>query len=300
MSGPTPDPADPAVAPTPAAPGSADVPAAATAAAPAAAPAGARPPLLELRHVDAAYGPYRALFDVSFSVPERSAVALVGSNGAGKSTVARVVSGLVRASAGSVRFGGQDVTRLPAWRIARLGLAHAPEGRAVFASLTVQENLALVFRRAVGRRGEADALERAYDAFPRLGERRQQPAGTLSGGEQRMLALAKVLALPQRLLVVDELSLGLAPVVVDEVFAALRRILAAGTALLVVEQHVGRALDLADEVVVLAKGRVVQRGRVDEVGDAVAGLLPTRAGSSNRPSGDDRPAGAGPGPDAGA
>jgi len=148
----------------------------------------------------------------------------------------------------------------------------------------------------VGRRGEAEALGRAYDAFPRLGERRHQPAGTLSGGEQRMLALAKVLALPQRLLVVDELSLGLAPVVVDEVFAALRRILAAGTALLVVEQHVGRALDLADEVVVLAKGRVVRHGRVDEVGDAVAGLLPTRASSLSRRTGDDGPTIAGPGP----
>ncbi|MGA2519210.1 MAG: ABC transporter ATP-binding protein [Acidimicrobiales bacterium] len=236
-------------------------------------------PLLEVRDVDAAYGPYRALFGVSFTVAERSALALVGSNGAGKSTVARVVSGLVRATSGSVRFAGEDITGAPAWRIARMGMAHAPEGRAVFASLTVEENLVLAFRAALGRRGQGAALERAFAAFPRLGERRRQMAGTLSGGEQRMLALAKVLALPQRLLVVDELSLGLAPVVVDEVFAALATILKAGTALLVVEQHVDRALALADQVVVLAKGRVVKKGSVAEVGEAVAGLLPTRASS---------------------
>jgi len=179
-------------------------------------------PLLELRNVDAAYGPYRALFDVSFSVAESSSVALVGPNGAGKSTVARVVSGLVPATGGTVRFDGRDVTRLAPWRIARLGLAHAPEGRSVFATLTVEENLVLTFRRAVGPGGVPDLLDRAFVAFPRLGERRRQLAGTLSGGEQRMLALAKVLALPQRLLVVDELSLGLAPAVVDEVFVALR------------------------------------------------------------------------------
>jgi branched-chain amino acid transport system ATP-binding protein len=239
-----------------------------------ASPEGA--PLLELRDVDAAYGPYRALFGVSFSVPERGAVALVGSNGAGKSTVARVVSGLVPAAAGSVRFGGDDITRWPPWRIARAGLAHAPEGRAVFASLTVEENLVLTFARAVGRRGVPDVLDRAYTAFGRLRERRHQLAGTLSGGEQRILALAKVLALPQRLLVVDELSLGLAPVVVDEVFGALRTILAAGTALLVVEQHIDRALSLADQVVLLAKGKVVRSGPVAEVRADVSSLLPSR------------------------
>jgi len=235
------------------------------------APPGA---LLELRDVDAAYGPYRALFGVSFTVPERAAVALVGANGAGKSTVARVVSGLVRPTSGTVRFAGQDITRWPAWRIARAGLAHAPEGRSVFASLSVEENLVLGFRQAVGRRGEADALARAYAAFPRLGERRTQSAGTLSGGEQRMLSLAKVLAVPQRLLVVDELSLGLAPRAVDEAFAALRAILEAGTSLLVVEQHVERALSLATAVVLLAKGQVAWAGPAQEAGAVVTGLLP--------------------------
>lgn len=244
------------------------------------APGGA---LLELQDVDAAYGPYRALFGVSFAVPERSAVALVGANGAGKSTVARVVSGLVRPTAGTVRFAGQDVTRWPPWRIARAGLAHAPEGRSVFASLSVEENLVVTFRQALGRRGEADALARAYAAFPRLGERRTQSAGTLSGGEQRMLSLAKVVAVPQRLLVVDELSLGLAPRAVDEAFAALRAILDAGTSLLVVEQHLERAMALADAVVVLAKGRVAWAGPVGEAGAVVRGLLPMHGAAPGAP-----------------
>ena len=231
-------------------------------------------PLLELDHVSAAYGPFRALFDVSFTVPQGAAVALLGANGSGKSTVARVATGLVPVSGGRLFFDGTDVTELPAWRLARLGVAHAPEGRSVFASLTVEENLTLVFRRSLGRAGVPGALERAYARFPRLGERRSQIAGTLSGGEQRMLSLAKVLADPPRLLVVDELSLGLAPVVVDEVFANLRAIHEAGTTLLVVEQHVGRALSLADHAVLLSKGTVVHQGPVDELGDLVNRLLP--------------------------
>ena len=275
----------------------------ATAGPPAPSPGNDGGPLLELRDVDAAYGPYRALFGVSFAVPEATGVALVGPNGAGKSTVARVVSGLVRPTAGVVRFAGRDVTRWPAWRIARLGLAHAPEGRSVFASLSVEENLLLTFGQAVGRRGQGEALERAFGAFPRLSQRRHQLAGTLSGGEQRMLTLAKVLAVPQRLLVVDELSLGLDPVVLDDVFAALGAILRSGTSLLVVEQHLPRALELASRVVVLARGRVVHDGPVAEAGDALAGLLPVgprrgdagpgrRTGDGGSGSG---PTGAGPG-----
>ena len=168
-------------------------------------------PLLELRGVGAAYGPYEALFDVSLTVRPGRALALVGANGAGKSTVARVVSGLVPTTRGTIRFDGRDITGRPAYEIARLGLSQLTEGRSVFASLTVEENLALPFRRALGRKGVPDALARAYEAFPRLGERRGQSAGTLSGGEQRMLALARVLVLHQNLLVVDELSFGLAP-----------------------------------------------------------------------------------------
>ena len=242
-----------------------------------AAPAPADP-LLELRGVGAAYGPYAALFDVSLTVRPGRALALVGANGAGKSTVARLVSGLVPTTRGTIRFDGRDITGRPAYEIARLGLTQLTEGRSVFASLTVEENLVLPFRRALGRKGVPDALDRAYEAFPRLGERRGQSAGTLSGGEQRMLALARVLVVHQNLLVVDELSFGLAPVVVDEVYAALERVLATGTSLLLIEQHVDRALVLADDVVVLSKGRVVYDGPVAGVEDRLGDLVLGRPG----------------------
>lgn len=241
------------------------------------------PVLLELRDVYASYGPYHALFGTSFSVPEHCAVALIGPNGAGKSTVARVASGLVRSSSGAVLLGGTDVTRWPAWRIARAGVVHAPEGRSVFASLTVEENLVLGFRGALGRRHQGEALERAYGAFPVLGQRRHQLAGTLSGGEQRMLTLARVLAAPQRLVVVDELSLGLAPAAVEQVFAALAQVHSLGTALLVADQHVARLLDLADVAVVLQRGRVVRQGRAGELSDVVASLVPARGASLGAP-----------------
>jgi branched-chain amino acid transport system ATP-binding protein len=229
--------------------------------------------LLELREVSAAYGPFRALFDVSFSVQQGSVVALLGSNGAGKTTVARVCSGLVEPTAGSVHFAGEDVTGLAAWRLARRGVTHAVEGRSVFASLSVEENLVLSFRRALGPKGVPDALDRAYDTFPPLGERRRQEAGTLSGGEQRMLSLARVLADPPRLLIADELSLGLAPKVVDDVYRVLARIRDAGTTLFLVEQQVTRALELADEVVLLSKGAVQYDGPADGMGDLAEELL---------------------------
>ncbi len=239
----------------------------------AAQPVGAAGGRLELERVSASYGPYRALFDVSFSIPAGTALALVGANGAGKSTVARVVSGLVPSTSGTIRFDGVDITRRPTFEIARMGLDHLTEGRSVFGSLTVEENLVLPFRRARGRHGVDEALEQAYDAFPALGARRTQSAGTLSGGEQRMLALARVLVLHQKVLVVDELSFGLAPVVVDEVYEALARVLSGGTSLLLIEQHVDRALRLADAVVVLTKGSVVYDGTVEGVEPRLSGLV---------------------------
>lgn len=236
--------------------------------------AGSRPRhLLDVRDVSASYGPYRALFDVSFTVGEGVAVALVGANGAGKSTVARVVSGLVRATSGRVVFDGTDVTALSAWKIARLGLGHVNEGRSVLASLSVEENLELALRPAFGRGGLRSALEGVYASYPRLAERRDQLAGTLSGGEQRLLGLARVLAVPKRLLVVDELSLGLAPVAVDEVFSALRAVRDAGTSLLIVEQHVERALELADRAVVLTRGSVSFDGRIEDAADVISTTL---------------------------
>jgi branched-chain amino acid transport system ATP-binding protein len=231
------------------------------------------PALLEADGLCASYGSYRALFGVSLEVPEGSAVALLGSNGAGKSTFARVLTGLVPASSGSVRLDGHDVTGMPAWRIARMGVAHVPEGRGIFSSLSVEENLSLSFRRRMGRGGIGEALDKAYAGFPILAERRRQQAGTLSGGQQRMLSLAKVLAVPPRLLVADELSLGLAPVVVDAVYDGLAEIRRAGTALLVVEQHIDRALALAEHAVLLAKGEVAWQGPPSGAAEAMERIL---------------------------
>lgn len=232
--------------------------------------------VLSLQHVSAAYGPYRALFDVSFRVPDGGVVALVGSNGAGKSTVARTVTGLVAASAGTVTFAGRDITRLPAYKIARLGMAHVVEGRGVFSSLTVEENLVLVFRQRAGRGTLAENLDRAYSAFPILGERRRQVAGTLSGGQQRLLSLAKVLVVPPKVLFADELSLGLAPVVVDAVYDGLERINRNGAALVVVEQQINRALDLATWAVVLEHGSVLYEGEPAGAAKAVESLMTRR------------------------
>jgi branched-chain amino acid transport system ATP-binding protein len=232
-------------------------------------------PALELRHVSAGYGRFQALFDVSFSVRTGSVVAMLGPNGAGKSTVARVVTGLVRAAAGSVLLSGADVTGLGVARIVHLGVAYAPEGRPVFATLDVEDNLRLTFCCQLPRREVAGALERSYERFPALRRRRRQLAGTLSGGEQRILALARVLAVPPKLLVVDELSLGLAPRTVSEVFSALREINEAGTTLLVVEQQVTRALRLADQVILLRNGSVTHAGpALGLSADLLAELLP--------------------------
>jgi branched-chain amino acid transport system ATP-binding protein len=223
--------------------------------------------ILALDQVDAAYGPFRALFGVSLSVPEGGAVAVLGPNGAGKTTVARVASGLLPPAQGTVTVDDEDVTGSPSWAIARLGVSHAPEGRSVFASLTVEENLVLAFTSGGDRQAATDGLEAAFTMFPRLRERRAQLAGTLSGGEQRMLSLARVLARPPRVLIVDELSLGLAPIVVEEVYATLGRIREAGTALIVIEQHVVHALALADEAVILHQGRVAYSGTAKGLAD---------------------------------
>ena len=234
------------------------------------------PPALEAEQISAAYGPYRALFGVSITVPAGGVVALLGSNGSGKSTVARTVTGLLPCTTGKVRVSGRDVTGLSAYKIARAGVAHVPEGRGIFASLTVEENLVLAFRQRAGQKAVAGALARAYGAFPVLGERRKQRGGTLSGGQQRLLSLAKVLVVPPKLLVADELSLGLAPVVVDAVYEGLREINRAGTALLVVEQQVDRVLSLAEQAVVLEHGSVAFDGPSSEAMVAVEQVLAAR------------------------
>jgi branched-chain amino acid transport system ATP-binding protein len=166
------------------------------------------------------------------------------------------------------------------WRIAPLGIVHAPEGRSVFSSLTVEENLTLDFRRNLGRSGVTAGLQQAFELFPRLGERRKQLAGTLSGGEQRMLSLARVLVRSPRLLVVDELSLGLAPIIIDEIYATLETVRQAGTTMVIIEQYVGHALRVADSVVLLQHGEIIYDGSAHALGDISERLLtansPTR------------------------
>ena len=226
-------------------------------------------PALELGGVYAGYGQFQALFDVSLAVQPGEAVALLGANGAGKTTVARVASGLVAPTEGQVLVGGGDLTGSPAWAFARAGVAHAPEGRSVFATLSVEENLKLFFRRSMGAKGVAPALERAYEQFPVLAQRRGQLAGQLSGGQQRMLSLSRVLVERPGLLVADELSLGLAPIVIEEIAGQLTRIHDEGTALLIIEQEVSLALALCDRAVLLEHGRVAWQGPPDEAAERV-------------------------------
>jgi len=247
-------------------------------------------PRLAVRKVHAAYGPYRALFDVSLHVGAGEVVALLGANGAGKTTIARVVSGLLAPTRGAVFLDGESIGGERPYRIARMGVAHVPEGRSVFSSLTVEENLTLAFRQQLAAREVSSALDEAYVVFPRLRERRAQPAGTLSGGEQRMLALARVLVRPPKVLVADEPSLGLAPVVVADVYRTLDRIRSDGTALLLIEQHVHQAATIADRVVVLKRGRVTFEGPVSALDDSVlTEAIGDQVASGDSPSGSSEP-----------
>lgn len=230
-------------------------------------------PMLELDDVYASYGPFRALFGVSLTVGRGEAVALLGANGMGKTTVARVASGLVKPSSGTVSLEGIDVTGRPTRDFARLGVAHAPEGRSVFATFTVEENLTLSFRGSLGRAGVSGGLDRAYELFPKLGLRRKQVAGTLSGGEQRMLSLARVMVEAPKLLVADELSLGLAPIIVDEVYQLLATIRDGGTSLLIVEQQIGPALRLCSRAVLLDRGAVRWDGDAEGAADVMADAM---------------------------
>ncbi len=230
-------------------------------------------PVLELQDVSAGYGPFHALFDVSLRVAPGEAVALLGANGAGKTTVARVASGLVAPERGRVLVDGADLTGAAPHRFARAGIAHATEGRSVFASLTVEENLRLSFRRALGA-GEVDgALARAFERFPALERRRSQVAGNLSGGEQRMLSMARVLIEAPVLLIADELSMGLAPIIVDEIYAQLAALREEGTALLIVEQHVSHALALCDRVLLLEHGSIIWEGPPADATDRVVARI---------------------------
>ena len=227
---------------------------------------GKRLPMLACRGIDFSYGQLQVLFDVDFTVDDGEMVALLGVNGAGKSTLLRVISGLGLPTSGSVRFRGQDITYLDAERRTMLGITQIPGGKSVFGSMSVVENLRL-FGFTLGRdRSPVDeAIERSFDAFPRLHERRNQRASTLSGGEQQMLGLAKALMLRPRLLLIDELSLGLAPVIVEQLLDMVRRINDDGTAVVLVEQSVNIALSLVDHAYFMEKGEIRFDGSADEL-----------------------------------
>ena len=216
--------------------------------------------MLELESVTGGYGETTVLRDVSLRVPDASVVALLGANGAGKTTVMRVASGELRPRAGRVTMDGEDISSAPPFKRWKCGICHIPEGRAVFPGLTVRENLATFAK------GSADdALARATEAFPVLGQRMGQRAGTLSGGEQQMLALARAYVTEPRVVLLDEVSMGLAPKIVDDIFAFIERLARTGVSLLLVEQYVTRALELAHHVYVLNRGRVTFSGPPSEL-----------------------------------
>jgi branched-chain amino acid transport system ATP-binding protein len=222
--------------------------------------------LLDIADVEVAYGAARALFGVSFTVRRGLVTTVLGANGAGKSSLAAAIAGVVKPRAGTIIFDGTDITGVAAHRACKLGIAYVPENRNIFPHLSVRDNLWAQLRFSVPRIERKAALERAMDLFPVLRERSSQAAGTLSGGEQQMLALSRVLAAPPKLLIADEMSLGLAPKLVDLVFESLVRIRDEGVTVLLIEQFVERALGFADDAVILRHGLVGWTGRAADAG----------------------------------
>ena len=221
--------------------------------------------VLEVDRLSVAYGEARALWDVSLTVGPGEIVAVLGSNGAGKTTLINALAGIVPVRGGTIRFNGYDLTRHPAHEVCPHGIAVVPEGRRLFPHMTVEENLVLGSYVRSARSARRETEEWVYSIFPRLRERRRQLAGTMSGGEQQMVAIGRALMARPRLLLLDEPSQGLAPMVVATIFDVMRRINQAGAALLLVEQHVTKALDLAARGYVLEDGRIVLQGRREEL-----------------------------------
>ena len=225
--------------------------------------------LLRAEKLDVRYGTSRALFDVSLDIRAGRMLALLGPNGAGKSTFARALSGLVPLTSGRIEFAGQDITQMASHRRRIEGLTYIPEGRGIFPGLSVIDNLRMAVRQAGGRAGREAAIDRAIELFPILGRRRQQRAGSLSGGEQQMLSLARALAVEPKLVIADEMSLGLAPIVVDAVFENLDRARKSGISVLLIEQFIVRALAMADDCAILSRGRVGWAGPAADAGPEV-------------------------------
>ncbi|HEY8807558.1 MAG TPA: ABC transporter ATP-binding protein [Candidatus Limnocylindria bacterium] len=224
--------------------------------------------LLELEGVDALYGRIRALRGVTISVDQGEVVALIGSNGAGKTTTLRTISGLMHPPRGAIRFGGTDISKMPAHEIVGLGICQSPEGRRLFPRMQVLDNLRMGAFLRNDRDGIQKDMERVYELFPRLKERTTQLAGTLSGGEQQMLAIGRALMSKPKLLMLDEPSLGLAPILVETIFQIVREINAQGIPILLVEQNAHKALEVAHRAYVLETGSIVKTGSGKELLDS--------------------------------
>ena len=219
--------------------------------------------LLEIKDIHVYYGVIQALKGVSFEVNKGEVVALIGANGAGKTTTLHTITGLLRAKSGSILFNGTDISRTPAHKIVTMGMAHVPEGRRVFADMTVLQNLKMGAYTRNDKNEVEETLKKVYQHFPRLEERKTQPAGTLSGGEQQMLAMGRALMSKPSIILMDEPSMGLSPIFVNEIFDIIKEVSQEGTTVLLVEQNAKKALSIADRAYVLETGNVTLEGSAD-------------------------------------
>ena len=221
--------------------------------------------MLEVKDIHVYYGIIEALKGVSFEVNQGEVIALIGANGAGKTTTLHTLTGLLPAKQGSIIFEGKDITKVPAHKIVEMGIAHVPEGRRVFSQLSVYENLIMGAYTRKDKKEIAESLEMVYKRFPRLEERKTQRAGTLSGGEQQMLAMGRALMSKPRIIVMDEPSMGLSPIFVNEIFDIIKVVSESGTTVLLVEQNAKKALSIADRAYVLETGKVILEGDADDL-----------------------------------
>ena len=221
--------------------------------------------MLEIKDLEVYYGMIQAIKGVSFDVNEGEVIALIGANGAGKTTILHTITGLINAQKGSVWFEGKDITKVPAHKIVSMGMAHVPEGRRVFANLTVLQNLKMGAYTRKDKTEIEQTLDSIYKRFPRLMERHNQLAGTLSGGEQQMLAMGRALMSHPKIILMDEPSMGLSPIFVNEIFDIIKSVSASGTTVLLVEQNAKKALSIADRAYVLETGKIVLSGKASDL-----------------------------------
>ena len=221
--------------------------------------------MLEIKDLEVYYGMIQAIKGISFEVNEGEVIALIGANGAGKTTILHTITGLLEAKQGKVSFDGKDITKVPAHKIVSMGMAHVPEGRRVFANLSVLQNLKMGAYTRKDKNEIEETLKTVYKRFPRLEERQNQLAGTLSGGEQQMLAMGRALMSHPRIILMDEPSMGLSPIYVNEIFDIIKEVSAGGTTVLLVEQNAKKALSISDRAYVLETGKIVLSGNADDL-----------------------------------